>query len=397
MAKRSAEDAQSRISKRTRLDTNSTDSPADFTAPDSQNNNEESAGFEILTGYRDLDQKSSKDRVEVARNGDVGLVIDRLKLADRLFERFTEAEAKNTSLLAHDSRALLGVSELAQLSVRNLKLDAAQLALGVNDAINYTKRYMLKDYFKVNGIPEPQTDILSHNEDEGQQNEDDEVNHDLQAHSRQKAQRNLLDAYGRYNEFTHFNWFKLGMLFQAKSRAPAVVDHLLGPFAAEKKVRASSQRAARSIEVVGRTATAARVTRDSLIESEKDESTPENVKKCFKILRKQKGHSPINLYKFIIDPNSFARSVENLFYTSFLIKEGKLVMDEDEEGFPAVRVKEPLPSGVHDREIEVQKRKDTRPSHLIFQLDINTWRKLIDRFDIRRSFLGAQGKPGGRA
>jgi non-structural maintenance of chromosomes element 4 len=35
------------------------------------------------------------------------------------------------------------------------------------------------------------------------------------------------------------------------------------------------------------------------------------------------GEDGVTLFEFVVDPKSFAQSVENLFYVSFLVKEGK--------------------------------------------------------------------------
>lgn len=35
----------------------------------------------------------------------------------------------------------------------------------------------------------------------------------------------------------------------------------------------------------------------------------------------------INLFEFIVNPASFPQSVENLFYLSFLIRDGRVTMD----------------------------------------------------------------------
>lgn len=39
----------------------------------------------------------------------------------------------------------------------------------------------------------------------------------------------------------------------------------------------------------------------------------------------------INLFKFIINPNDFGQSVENMFYLSFLIRDGKCAFELDEK------------------------------------------------------------------
>ena len=43
----------------------------------------------------------------------------------------------------------------------------------------------------------------------------------------------------------------------------------------------------------------------------------------------------VNLFKFIINPNDFAQSVENLFYLSFLIRDGSCSLDV-ESGEPII-------------------------------------------------------------
>lgn len=45
----------------------------------------------------------------------------------------------------------------------------------------------------------------------------------------------------------------------------------------------------------------------------------------------------VNLFKFIINPQDFGQSVENLFYLSFLIRDGKCAFFADEDtGEPVI-------------------------------------------------------------
>jgi len=43
----------------------------------------------------------------------------------------------------------------------------------------------------------------------------------------------------------------------------------------------------------------------------------------------------INLFKFVVNPEDFAQSVENIFYLSFLIRDGKVALD-NKEGEPVI-------------------------------------------------------------
>jgi hypothetical protein len=50
---------------------------------------------------------------------------------------------------------------------------------------------------------------------------------------------------------------------------------------------------------------------------------------------------PINFFKFFINPSSFSQSVENLFHLSFLIRDGRVSIEEDEEGEPILETADP--------------------------------------------------------
>ena len=44
----------------------------------------------------------------------------------------------------------------------------------------------------------------------------------------------------------------------------------------------------------------------------------------------------MNLFRFITNPNDFAQSVENLFYLSFLIRDGECALEIEEDGEPVI-------------------------------------------------------------
>lgn len=346
--------------------------------------------FEVLQAYRKFEEAINQDKVQMTRTGDIQIAMKGLGTIDSLYRKVEGT--RNNGLFAHDARAMVCISELAEMSVRNLKFDDSRSLVNLDDIMNSLKKFMLKDFFTANGISEntighdnKESDSAVLNVEHQQEGIVDESATMAVDQFRDSInRRNHLKQFADYREFKQFNWFKMGVLFENSAKTPRTVDHMLGPLSLSKKVRASVARRAR--ETVGAAITAEKVTQDSL-SNPQEITTPEHVRRCFKILFKKKRYDRINLFKFVLDPDSFAKSVENLFYASFLIKDGRIVMEEDADGFPCVRIKEELPKDPREKGIEMQKRRDAQQNHIIFQLDMPTWRTLIEQFDIKRAFL----------
>ncbi|KAH7175507.1 Nse4 C-terminal-domain-containing protein [Dactylonectria macrodidyma] len=89
----------------------------------------------------------------------------------------------------------------------------------------------------------------------------------------------------------------------------------------------------------------------------------------------------IDLMRFVVNPKSFGQTVENMFYVSFLIRDGRVEIDFDEFGLPALA---PV-----DREAEEEGggRHSTSKHQAILSMDMETWREIIDTFDLNEPMI----------
>ncbi|CAG8514130.1 19608_t:CDS:2 [Racocetra fulgida] len=105
------------------------------------------------------------------------------------------------------------------------------------------------------------------------------------------------------------------------------------------------------------------------IERQENETT-KNVRNIWNILAEK---SPINFFEFIVNPESFGQTVENLFYLSFLVRDAKVNIDDDGACC------EP-PTGDDYAEGLIKKQ-------LVMGIDMNTWKELIEVYNIRVSAI----------
>lgn len=131
-----------------------------------------------------------------------------------------------------------------------------------------------------------------------------------------------------------------------------------------------------------------------------NEKTTKQIKKIFNVLKnicnKEKGSS-LRLMEFIIDPSSFSKTIENIFHLSFLVKDNMVVLDiKDGDTTNSanmdysdimIRV---VNSSSTDDVMSTQNSKDDvqqRGAQFMLHLNMDSWKKYIDRFNIKKALI----------
>ncbi|KAF2107133.1 Nse4 C-terminal-domain-containing protein [Lophiotrema nucula] len=118
---------------------------------------------------------------------------------------------------------------------------------------------------------------------------------------------------------------------------------------------------------------------------EEDEEPPEEEVRAacrkYRVSRTvDEGEPCVSLFDFAVNPESFGQTVENLFYVSFLIREGRAKVVMDEDGLPLLAHVEP-------DTVEHQRARNGQKHQAIFSIDYKTWQTLVAAFDIKEPLI----------
>lgn len=175
-------------------------------------------------------------------------------------------------------------------------------------------------------------------------------------------------AEGSADEGDEFNWEWLGRsACFPNSLRPPVPGFLLGPLSVQKKVRKQTQRRERLRRQDPRNAvrpeelkvkdlekvensnltTLCKNIRDLLVKKMKEgmagvsrevhDDMPLDEAKAIMAKHGIADDTGVPLFQFVINPKSFGQTVENLFYTSFLIRDGTVGIGNDTNMLPTLR------------------------------------------------------------
>ncbi|XP_063934398.1 non-structural maintenance of chromosomes element 4 homolog A-like [Zophobas morio] len=87
---------------------------------------------------------------------------------------------------------------------------------------------------------------------------------------------------------------------------------------------------------------------------------------------------PMCLFRFIMNPFSFVATVENIFYLSFLVKDGWAAIQLDKDtNLPTI---EPATPGI-------EHETSSERNQLVWSFTMNDWTAAVKAFDIKRPFI----------
>ncbi|XP_019615521.1 PREDICTED: EP300-interacting inhibitor of differentiation 3-like [Branchiostoma belcheri] len=193
-------------------------------------------------------------------------------------------------------------------------------------------------------------------------------------------------------------WEKLGEEARRHfNRAPAF-HFLYGSFNREAKARESRKLNRKDAnKSVGPKIVPKQVT--SSDENTKEQTTAE-VEFIHKALRTltidESGNvDPMDYFEFVMDPDSFGRTVENIFHLSFLVRDGHVRIYLNDDQLPMIEPAEPYAEAEADERVDKQQ--------VVVSLTINDWKRIKKEFQIssrafprRVDVEGLDGPSGGQ-
>ncbi|KAK7734732.1 hypothetical protein SLS53_007838 [Cytospora paraplurivora] len=353
---------------------------------------------QIQAGIRSLEKDMHENAEEYMQPGSEKVLHTLQKLED--YAR----NIRQTNEAAIDSKALLTLSDLQHRKLQ--RLTAGNLGNGVDpdEFVSKCITYMRRGA----GIQDDEDEELTHTQRNrrggptarrrgaiGSDSENDDEDED-------GAAGDMMD------------WAHLGRYACIPNvRRPAVPGFLVGPLSAEKKIRKVVQRTAplrvRDLQEVRPEV----LNTEDLAKNEDDLTAI-----CNKILRRLKrlrdsaiaemqaihddeskddddvelamerlglvASGNIDFVRFCVNPKSFGQTVENMFYVSFLIREGMVKVHYEDNGLPSLS---PSSAGEKEQASTAVSKNGTMKRQAILSIDIPTWKDLIETFNIKDSMI----------
>lgn len=288
---------------------------------------------------RVLTNSTTDSRAEYLRSGNDGIYQTVVK-ANRLFEN-----VKQTSDATIDSRLLVNAADLSHRKTAQLALGDSTAGIDVDEFVSKCISYMRRGPDVSTALPSGTQSRRRHRRSQRENDSDEEDDGDV------------------------MNWDWLGRMACLPHNArPTVTGFLLGPLSVQKRIRQVVQRVRRDACDSGPAVAPRTLHQEDLDQREDSNLTVmcSNINKLLAVTREKAEQEAmaelgemeditpemaqeimdkrsiaddggIPLFRFCINPKSFGQSVENLFYVSFLVRDGTVGLSTDSRGLPTLR------------------------------------------------------------
>ena len=294
--------------------------------------------FQLSYRYRQLNEDLAEQRPQLTTENGVNIVKKTLGVAEELFEGMKTSSS--TVIIAKDSATLKEIGEQAKIATQNVKFGQSEKLLKLD---TFVSRWM-------------------------------------SCFGTIRQQQGLTTADADSNDVPEYNWSNAGLLFNSVSKHVVGCDFLLGPLEIERKKRVVRQRL---VDDSGKNATktANLKNADDVVNKDTKDDTSKTAERLYK--RLQQYGQRISVFEAVLHPTSFGKTVECMFVCSFLINNGHLIMGKYENGIPYIEL-------ANRDNIKLQQRykdNDDGKSHIIFSLDEDTWKQLVEVYQVSEPFF----------
>ncbi|XP_069835154.1 non-structural maintenance of chromosomes element 4 homolog A [Dendropsophus ebraccatus] len=176
-------------------------------------------------------------------------------------------------------------------------------------------------------------------------------------------------------------WQKLGSEADKYFKRTPTFHFMLGSFKTEPPVvRQKTDRQKRTSKVVEKSVMPAQLKK---MEESHQEATEKEVERILGFLQtyfNEEPDTPISFFDFVVDPNSFARTVENIFHVSFIVRDGFARIKLDHDKLPVI---EPV---IQESESQIDKENQPRYQGVIC-LSHQDWEEIVKSFEITEAMI----------
>uniref|UniRef100_A0A8C8SI76 Non-structural maintenance of chromosomes element 4 n=1 Tax=Pelusios castaneus TaxID=367368 RepID=A0A8C8SI76_9SAUR len=176
-------------------------------------------------------------------------------------------------------------------------------------------------------------------------------------------------------------WHTLGAEAERYFRRAPSYHYMLGSFNADPPV--PRQRIERQKRNAGAEEKRAMPAQLKKMEESHQEATEKEVERILGLLQtyfREDPNAPISLFDFVIDPNSFARTVENIFHVSFIIRDGFARIKLDQDRLPIIEPSHEEEGRQNDQSAQVR-------NQAIISLSHQDWKDIVETFEITEPMI----------